>query len=95
MRQGVRERIQLKAETGDYQMTRHATEEMADDSLRIVDVRAALYNGQLVQRQRDDPRGVKYVIEGVGADPETKVGVVGRFKETGAFLIITVYRLNS
>lgn len=75
-------------------MTYHAVEEMAEDKLRIFDVKSAILNGKIIKREKDDPRGVKYVIEGVGANQTTLIGVVGRFKETGVFLIITVYEIT-
>ncbi len=75
-------------------MTYHAVEEMAEDKLRVSDVKSAILNDKIIKREKDDPRGVKYVIEGVGANQATPIGVVGRFKETGVFLIITVYKMT-
>ena len=46
-------------------MTVHAMEEMAEDDLDILDVEQALLNGEVVRREKDDPRGTKYVIEGL------------------------------
>lgn len=87
----VIEKIRDAIKTGNYDTTYHAVEEMAEDELGILDVESAVLNGKITKRQRDDPRGIKYVIEGVGRDGSTPIGVVGRFKETGIFLIITVY----
>ena len=67
-------------------MTYHAVEEMAEDELGILDVENAVLTGKITERQEDDPRGIKYIIEGVGRDQTTPIGVVGRFKETGTFL---------
>ncbi len=80
--------------TGCYDITYHAVEEMAEDELGIFDVESAVLNGKIIRRERDDPRGIKYVIKGVGTDQYTPIGVVGRFKETGVFLIITVYKIT-
>ena len=60
----------------------------------IADVESAVLSGKIVKREGKDPRGTKYVIEGVGTDGYTSIGVVGRFKETGIFLIITVYEIS-
>ena len=55
--------------------------------------------GKVVRTERDDPHGKKYVVEGryvvegVAVDENVPVGVVGRFTETGRFLIITVYEI--
>ena len=75
-------------------MTVHAMEEMAEDDLDILDVEQAVLNGQVVRREKDDPRGMKYVIEGLAADGETSVGVVGRFLDGEHYLIITVYEVT-
>jgi len=37
---------------------------------------------------------MKYVIEGLAADGETSVGVVGRFLDGERYLIITVYEVT-
>ena len=90
----VIEKIRDAVRTGNYDMTFHAIEEMAEDELGILDIESAVLGGKIVQRQKDDPRGIKYVIEGVGKDGFTPRGVVGRFKETGVFLIITIYTIT-
>jgi hypothetical protein len=76
--------------TGNYDMIYHATEEMAEDELGIPDIESAILNGKVIKKDKRDPRGVKYVIEGIGTSQTTPIGIVGRFKETGTFLIITV-----
>ncbi len=75
-------------------MTVHAVEEMAEDNLDILDVKHAMLNGQIAKTERDDPRGTKYVVKGLAVDEETSVGVVGRFTDTGRYLIITVYEMT-
>ena len=72
-------------------MSAHAMEEMAEDELDILDVEHAILNGQITRTERDDPRGTKYVVEGIATDRLTLVGVVGRFTGTGWYLVITVY----
>ncbi|MDI6736386.1 MAG: DUF4258 domain-containing protein [bacterium] len=90
----VIERIRNAIRNGNYDMTHHAVEEMAEDKLGIFDVEFAILNGQVTKVQRDTLSGTKYIIEGVGINYTTPVGVVGRFKETGTFLIITVYEIT-
>lgn len=75
-------------------MTIHAVEEMAEDDLDLLDIEEAVLNGQVVKRDKHDPRGTKYTIEGVALDRERLVGVVGRFHGSDRFLIITVYDIN-
>ena len=74
-------------------MSAHAMEEMAEDLLDIVDVETAVLNGDIVRVERDDPRGTKYVVEGVAVDQKTPVGVVGRFTGNERYLVITVYEV--
>ena len=74
-------------------MTAHATEEMAEDGLSIADVEHAVLTARVVQIQRDDPRGNKYVLEGAATDGATLVGVVGRFLGGDRFLIVTIYKV--
>ena len=88
------ERIKEKIRLGQYDMTVHAIEEMAEDNLDILDVEHAILNGRVAKSERDDPRGTKYVVEGLAVDEETSVGVVGRFTDTGRYLIITVYEVT-
>ena len=86
----IRERIRLR----QYDMSAHAMEEMAEDMLDIADVENAIESGRITRTERDDPRGTKYVVEGMGIDQRTSVGVVGRFTSSGRYLIITVYKIT-
>ncbi|MBM3241318.1 DUF4258 domain-containing protein [Candidatus Poribacteria bacterium] len=89
------ERIREKVRLRQYDMSAHAMEEMAEDSLDIKDVEQAILNGRIARIERDDARGTKYVVEGIGADGLTPVGSVGRFTSTGRYLIITVYEIST
>lgn len=75
-------------------MSRHAMDEMAEDSLDIIDVETAILNGRISRIEKGDPRGTKYIINGRAADGTTPVGVVGRFTTTGRYVIITVYVIS-
>jgi hypothetical protein len=55
-------------------MFAHATEEMAEDNLDILNVEQTVLNGHLARVEKDDPRGAKYVIEGMANDQVTLVG---------------------
>lgn len=66
---------------------------MAEDRLNIVDVEHAVLTGRIAQIHRQDPRGNKYVIEGMAMDGGTLVGVVGRFSSRDRYLVVTVYRI--
>ena len=87
-------RIQDAIINGEYDLTRHAVDEMAEDGLGILDIESAVLSGEIVKTEIDDPRGPRYTLVGVAEDRETEVGVVGRFTETDIYLIITVYEVT-
>jgi hypothetical protein len=76
-------------------MTMHAMEEMAEDNLDIIDIEHVILTGQIARIEKDDPRGTKYVVEGLASNEQSPVGVVGRFTTTGRYLIITVYDITN
>ena len=86
-------RIQDAVVRGDYDVTVHAVEEMAEDGFDIFDVEAAVMSGAITKTETDDPRGARYTIVGYSVDKKRRVGVVGRFKETGIFLIVTAFEV--
>lgn len=86
-------RIKAAIRDGIYDMTVHASEEMAEDDLDITDVEISILGGRIVRSEKGDPRGTRYTIQGAGTDGTTRVGTVGRFTETGRYLIITVYKV--
>ena len=87
-------RINAAIRDGAYDMTVHAVEEAAEDGLELVDVEVSILNGELIKRETGDVRGIRYTIHGLGTDGITLVGTVGRFTETGRYLIITVYEVT-
>ena len=90
----ILDQIQAAISNGAYDMTAHAVAEMAEDALDLMDVETAILNGKLIKTDKSDPRGERYGIHGIGTDGATSVGVVGRFTETGRYLIITVYEVT-
>jgi|SRR3972149_6716227 len=69
MAQRIIDKIRNAVKSGNYDMTHHATEEMAEDELGIYDIECAILKGKIIKKETDDPRGVKFVIKGVGVDP--------------------------
>lgn len=78
----------------NYDLTQHAIDEMAEDGLSILDIEHAILIGKITKTEMDDPRGTKYTVIGLAEDQETEVGVIGRFTETGIYLVITVYEIT-
>jgi hypothetical protein len=89
----ILDRIRAAIRNAAYDVTAHAIEEMAEDALDVIDIETAILNGRLVKTDRDDPRGTRYTVHGIGADGITPVGTVGRFTGTGRYLIITAYEI--
>ncbi len=94
MPQNILERIREAIRSSNYDITKHANDEMAEDNLSIYDVEHSVLAGSISKTEHDDARGPRYTIIGDSADAMVRVGVVGRFKETGTFLIITVYAVD-
>ena len=89
----IPQKIRTAIMHGDYDLTQHAIEEMAEDGLILADVETAILKGVLAKTETDDPRGVRYTMHGWSLDGHIEVGVVGRFTETGIFLIVTAYEV--
>ena len=77
-----------------YGVTDHAWDEMAEDDLLLLDVETAILTGEIIREDKGDPRGTVYVIEGLGTDRETRVGVAIRFNERENVLVITAYKMD-
>ncbi len=94
MSQRALAKIRRLVRLGQYDMTAHAMEEVAEDNLTILDVESAGFNGRITRIEHDDPRGARYVIEGRADDMLTPVGVVGRLRSIESYLVITVYEVT-
>lgn len=86
--------IQYMILIGEYELTEHAYEEMDDDLLTLFDVENALLSGHITKVEKDDKPGPRYTVKGLAEDQKTEVGVVGRFSNTGVYIIITVYEIT-
>lgn len=82
-------RIRSAVRANRYEYSQHALEEMDDDELVDSDIRQVVLNGGVRHELTDDPRSVRYVINGEanGIDVE----VVTRFVSDNLVRIITVY----
>lgn len=76
-----------------YVVTLHASEELEDDNLSILDLENIVLTGQIIERQRDrETQEVKCVISGIALDGVAGE-VIGKIGPTGRLIIITVYRV--
>jgi hypothetical protein len=86
--------MQERVRARQYLVTLHATEEMDDDDLSIVDVETCIQANQIVARYRDHVTvGYRYLVEGqtIAGDP---IVVVGKLSAGGTLVIVTVYRIE-
>jgi hypothetical protein len=90
---GIR-RIRGAIRRGRYEFTLHALEEMDEDGLAESDVRRTLLRGRVTARLTDDPRGVRFLVQGTRQGDDAEIEVVCRFLPSGLMRIITVYRVE-
>ena len=79
--------------TLNYVVSTHATEELEDDELSILDLENIILTGQITERQRDvKTREIKNVVSGITLDGSEAQAVV-KIGLTGKLIVITVYVL--
>ena len=88
------DRIRAAVRSGNYDVTKHAVDVLAEDGLDIVDMETSILNGKIKKTEKNDRRGPRHTVHGIGSDGITPVGCVGRFTETGRYLIITAYEVT-
>jgi len=78
--------------SGEYLLSIHALEEMAEDDILTEDVENVILTGRIVDLQIDrSTRERKYVF--IGRDlADDPVGLVAKIGATGKAVVITVYR---
>ena len=84
-------RIRALVRRGDYILSIHAENELADDYLNEQDLEAAILNGTIIRRERDPIGRAKYVIEGQTPGRKGLTAVVQLFQTRQLVVIITVY----
>ena len=83
--------IRALVRRGEYVLSVHAENEMADDGLTDQDLEAAILNGRIVRRERDRIGRPKYVVEGTAMDGRGLTAVAQPFQTRQLILIITAY----
>ncbi len=86
-------RLRQLIRTLEYAVSTHATDELEDDSLSILDLESIVLTGQIVERQRERAnRELKYVVEGTTLDGKG-AHAVAKIGANGKLFVITVYVL--
>ena len=83
--------IRALVRRGEYVLSVHAENEMADDGLTDQDLEAAILNGRIVRRERDRIGRPKYVVEGTAMDGRGLTAEAQPFQTRQLILIITAY----
>ena len=84
-------KMQEKVRMGEFIMTVHAEEEMNDEDLSIFDVEKCIFNGKIVERQKDtETSESKYRIL---CTVPSEIEIIAKLSVTGKLVIITVYSL--
>ncbi len=83
--------IRALVRRGEYVLSVHAENEMADDGLTDQDLEAAILKGRIVRRETDRIGRPKYVIEGTAMDGRGLTAVAQPFQTRQLILIITAY----
>jgi hypothetical protein len=85
------DRIREKVRSGQYGLTFHAIDEMAEEGFEEADFEQAMLAGQIVRRQKDRLGRRKYTVEGVALDGRF-LRAACRFSDTGeSLVVITIY----
>ena len=87
----ILEQIRALVKQGEYVLSVHAENEMAEDRFTEEDIEAAIFNGSIVRRETDRVGRPKYVIEGKAQDGRGLTAVAQRFQTRRLVVIITAY----
>jgi hypothetical protein len=85
------DRIRALVRQGEYILSIHAENEMADDRFTEQDLEAAILNGRIARRERDRIGRAKYVIEGTALDRRGMTAVAQFFQTRQLIVIVTAY----
>jgi hypothetical protein len=84
-------KIRALVKQGDYILSIHAENELADDNLNEQDLEAAILNGTIIRRERDAIGRAKYVIEGPTLTGKSLTAVAQFFQTRQLVVIFTAY----
>jgi len=87
----VLDRIRALVRQGEYILSIHAENEMADERFTEQDLEAAILNGRIARRERDRIGRAKYVIEGTALDRRGMTAVAQFFQTRQLIVIVTAY----
>ena len=78
-----------KIQRGEYEISFHAQKEAHAEHITTFDLKAAIYNGEILEDYQDDPRGPSCLILGYSGDEP--IHIVCGYAPTEWVRIITSY----
>jgi len=87
----VLEKIKALVRDGEYVLSIHAQNELADDRFTELDLETAILNGEITRRERDRIGRPKYIIEGKANDQRGMTTVVQLLETRRVLVIVTAY----
>jgi len=87
----ILQQLQSLIRQGEYILSVHVENELEDDGFTDQDLEAAILNGKIVRRERDEIGRPKYVIEGSALDGRGLTAVVQPFQTRQLVVMVTVY----
>ena len=85
------DRIRVLVRQGEYILSIHAENELADDRFTEQDLEAAILNGEIIRRERDRIGRPKYVVQGTALDRRGMTAVVQLLQTRQLVVIVTTY----
>jgi hypothetical protein len=87
----ILQQIQSFIRQGEYILSVHVENELENDGFTDQDLEAAILNGKIVRRERDEVDRPKYVIEGSALDGRALTVVVQPFQIRQLVVMVTAY----
>ena len=87
----ILQQIQGLVRRGEYVLSAHVENELEDDGFTDQDLEAAILNGEIVRRERDNLGRPKYIIEGTALDGRGLTAVVQPFQTRHLVVMVTAY----
>jgi len=84
-------KIRALVRRGDYILSVHAENELADENQNEEDLEAAILNGEIIRRERDPVGRPKYLIEGMTPNKKGLTAVVQYLQTLQLVIVVTVY----
>jgi len=81
--------IREKIRTEKYEISLHAEKERYAEDIKIPDIEAAIYAGEILEDYPNDPRGSSCLI--LGYSQQRPIHIVCGYSSTGWIRMITVY----